>query len=447
MTARSVAFMIALSTGLIGPPARAQQPPPVRQLGRLERVTVDSLASAREAIALAGGTVLVNDVIGRRLLLFDSTLTHMTVVADTTSATADAYGSGRDNLIRFRGDTALLIDVASLSMFVIGPTGSIGRILAVPQPNDAQALLGGFWGGPPGFDTRGRLVYFGGLNSLPGVLMLMRGRPLPTDPRFTKMIDDSRHIDSSLIVRADLATRVIDTAAWIRVPKGRRELKTDAQGMLVAIETTPDPLPVVDDWTVMPDGTVALVRGLDYHVDWLDADGRVSRSPKLPFDWQKVTDERKEALIDSTVKQWQADFDNVAASRNSPGRGGGGGGGGRGGGSGGRGGGGGGADGGGPRAELAAMVAKRPALNDLTDYMPPFSLGSTRADADGNLWIRTTTMVKGQPVYDIVNRRDGLIDRVQLPAFRTIAGFGPGVVYMAVKDAAGVVHVERARVK
>ena len=32
-------------------------------------------------------------------------------------------------------------------------------------------------------------------------------------------------------------------------------------------------------------------------------------------------------------------------------------------------------------------------------------------------------------------------------AFRTIAGFGPGVVYMAVKDGAGVVHLERARVK
>ena len=56
-------------------------------------------------------------------------------------------------------------------------------------------------------------------------------------------------------------------------------------------------------------------------------------------------------------------------------------------------------------------------------------------------------MVQGQPVYDIVNRRGELVDRVQLPAFRTIAGFGPGVVYMAVKDSAGVVLLERARLK
>ena len=69
------------------------------------------------------------------------------------------------------------------------------------------------------------------------------------------------------------------------------------------------------------------------------------------------------------------------------------------------------------------------------------------ADADGNLWIRTTTIVEGQPVYDIVNREGELFDRVQLPSFRTIAGFGPGVIYMAVQDSAHIVHLERARLK
>jgi hypothetical protein len=56
-------------------------------------------------------------------------------------------------------------------------------------------------------------------------------------------------------------------------------------------------------------------------------------------------------------------------------------------------------------------------------------------------------MVKDQPVYDVVNQQGQIVDRVLLPPFRTIAGFGPGVVYMAVKDAAGVVHLEKARIK
>ena len=63
-----------------------------------------------------------------------------------------------------------------------------------------------------------------------------------------------------------------------------------------------------------PDGTLAVVRGRDYHVDWLGADGRWTSSPKMPFDWQRVSDARKEALIDSTVKEWQATFDEVAGA-------------------------------------------------------------------------------------------------------------------------------------
>jgi hypothetical protein len=83
----------------------------------------------------------------------------------------------------------------------------------------------------------------------------------------------------------------------------------------------------------------------------------------------------------------------------------------------------------------------------MPDYRPPFPLGALRADADGNLWIRTTQMVNGQPVYDVVNRQGALVDRVQLPPYPAIAGFGAGVIYMAVLDSARVVHLERARIR
>jgi hypothetical protein len=55
--------------------------------------------------------------------------------------------------------------------------------------------------------------------------------------------------------------------------------------------------------------------------------------------------------------------------------------------------------------------------------------------------------VDGRPVYDIINRKGELIDRVQLPANRVLAGFGAGgVVYLAVRDGA-TAHLERARVR
>ena len=253
--------------------------------------------------------------------------------------------------------------------------------------------------------------------------------------------------DSAAVVRVDLATRVLDTAASIRVPKSKREFKLDAQGLLQAIETTPDPLPLVDAWTMLPDGSLAVVRARDYHVDWLDADGRWSSTPKMPFDWQRVSDERKQTLIDSAVKASQAGYDQVVASRRRGATGAGGGGG-----SGGRGGG----------AAVAVAVGDRQSNSHRRSQFvrhsttcPTICLRSRKrrarrrcsADADGNLWIRTTTMVKDQPVYDVVNRRGELFDRVQLPSFRTIAGFGPGVIYMAMKDSAGIVRLERARIR
>ena len=39
-------------------------------------------------------------------------------------------------------------------------------------------------------------------------------------------------------------------------------------------------------------------------------------------------------------------------------------------------------------------------------------------DADGNLWVRTSKNVNGGPVYDVINGKGELIDRVQLPAYR-----------------------------
>ena len=87
--------------------------------------------------------------------------------------------------------------------------------------------------------------------------------------------------------------------------------------------------------------------------------------------------------------------------------------------------------------------------SDLPDYRPPFSNGAVRADADGNLWIRTNppTRIPGGPVFDIVSREGGLVDRLQLPQGYSIAGFGKGkVVYLSMRDQSGI-HLARVRLR
>jgi hypothetical protein len=85
---------------------------------------------------------------------------------------------------------------------------------------------------------------------------------------------------------------------------------------------------------------------------------------------------------------------------------------------------------------------------ELPDYRPAFMQGAARADADGNLWVRTTSVRSGGvtgPIYDVIDSRGELVDRVQIPAGRQIVGFAKGgVVYMAARDQSGT-WIERTR--
>ncbi len=86
---------------------------------------------------------------------------------------------------------------------------------------------------------------------------------------------------------------------------------------------------------------------------------------------------------------------------------------------------------------------------ELPDYKPPFFAGSTRSDADGNIWIRTipTKSIPGGPVYDVVNRNGQLVDRVQIPKDALIVGFGMGgAVYLSQKEG-DKLFFERAKLK
>jgi hypothetical protein len=71
---------------------------------------------------------------------------------------------------------------------------------------------------------------------------------------------------------------------------------------------------------------------------------------------------------------------------------------------------------------------------DIVDYYPPIRPGAARPDRDGNLWILTATSAQskeGELVYDVVNTKGELFQRVRFPVGRSLAGFGPrGVVYM-----------------
>ena len=449
-TVKRRAFAALALVGVLAPAARAQQPssrPPLRPLGPA-LATSDAMGAVAAVQALPGGHLLVNDPARRRVVLLDSMLEQVAIVADTTPATKNAYGGQNGGLIPFRGDSALFVDPQSLSMLVIDPAGKIARIMAAPRANDVFFLLGGPMGNP-GFDAKGRLVY-----RMMG--MGPRGAPRAPGQPFAPPVFP----DSVPIVRYDLGARKLDTAAFVKVYAPKFNVVQE-EGGGVRMSSLVNPIPEVDDWAILPDGTIAIVRK-DYHVDFIDAEGARTAGPRVPFEWQRLSDSMKVAIIDSS----RAAFERaraagpgggpagsqvmIAAGPGGPPPGGAPGGGAmifirerggdaapppRGG-----------AGGAAPNLGPPTISFVQP--NELPDYRPAFSNGSVRADAEGKLWVRILSPKPASgPEYDVIDRTGKLVDRVVLPAGTTVVGFAPGgIVYLGVRDASGV-HVVRAREK
>jgi hypothetical protein len=440
---------IPLAAFLAAAPVAAQTLPPVRPIGATVARSTEPMGSVSTAVALPGGKVLVNDILKRRVLLLDSTFTQVTVVADSTSSTANAYGGRTGGLLSYRGDSALFVDPSSMSMLVINSDGKITRVMAAPRPQDVGFLIGGP-SGTPGLDAKGRLVY----RAQPQFRMAAPrgGGAGPVLPEFP---------DSAPVVRFDLSSRSLDTAGFFRIERPNMTVTQNANGRMM-ISSTINPIPTVDDWALLSDGTIAFVKGADYSITWVAPDGSKSSTGKVPYEWQRLDDDGKAALLDSARQAREEARERAraqmaaggpvtvspagggagpeiafrmgaAAAAAPPARGGG--------------------DGrgapGAPGARMELPPINMVTADQLPDYRPAFTAGSARGDLDGNLWVRTTSPVgNAGPIYFVINRKGDVIDRVQLPEGRLIAGFGKnGDMYMALRDAEGNARVERAKIR
>jgi len=406
----------------------------------------------------ADGTVLVNDALRRQMLLLDSSLTTIRVAMDSAPGTSASYGPRPTPLIAFRGDSSLFLDWNSRTVVVLDQHGRVARALALPRPQDVIALNSS----ASGFDSRGRLVFQGPRadNGASG--------PNVAEPAMAV-------VDSLPILRADLDSRRVDTIAWIARPMMKITSQKASGGAVTTVYAL-DPLQAVDNWVALSSGTVAILRGHDYHIDWID-DGVTKRSSaKLPFDWKRVTDDDKRKLGDSlrvaqdsllAIGYPGAEFTlrgpvNCGppdGGRGSPAGGGGTGRSGRGGESGGP-----------PPPDDAKCTERlrstpplvgpatfvRPSMpplaelyraNPIPDYPPPIRINTTVSDLDDNVWIlpRTSTLSRrGELVYDVVNAKGELFQRVRLPLGRALAGFGRGgVVYLTSGDMKNGYYLER----
>ncbi|MEP6766983.1 MAG: hypothetical protein ABJB66_21885, partial [Gemmatimonadaceae bacterium] len=372
--------------------AHAQTNIPIRMLSAPDAVSPSNVGGLGGVRELSDGRVLVNESGNRRAVLFDKALANFQIVADSSIATHNLYGKRPTGIIPYVGDTTLLIDVGARAFLVMSPSGAVTRVMSAPRQNDV-AMMGSSEYGAPGFDSKGRLIYRS--FALPPFKAPVAGKPYdaPVMP------------DSTPILRGDFNTRSADTLAWVRVAKMRITV-TPIAGGGVTMSPVVNPLANIDDWALLPDGTIAVLRGQDYHIDWVSTDGTRSSSPKMPFDWKRLTDEEKNAIVDSTKKALAKIGETSIAAAVATGHGA--------------------PSGGGhgmtimplasndggpaPQAAMGAtsgapLVPEVGPVSDLPDYMPPvLRAGLMKSDMQGNLWILPSTSSQSGNglLYDVV---------------------------------------------
>ena len=267
---------------------RQQNLPPVRRISTASAVSKERIQTISGVRELPDGRELLNDGQSRRLLLLDTALVLERVVLDSMSEHANTYGNQQGGLIPFAGDSTLFVDRYSLSMIVLDPAGNIARVRSVPRAQHLGTYgQGNAFGSSVAGDPRGRIVYRIGAEA---------ARPNRPPPRGVPYVPEEP--DSAFIVALDVATRKLDTLGWIRIPKQEYSVRVNPNGGWSWYNRI-NPLPATDEWAVTSDGRVAFVRGIDYRIDYLNPDGSLTASAKIPFDWQPMSDSAKRRLVDS----------------------------------------------------------------------------------------------------------------------------------------------------
>lgn len=384
-------------------PAQTAPKIPIRTLAPSTAVAKDTIGPVLSVRALSNGSVLVNDLASRRVLLFDAKLASAKVVVDTIGGSEPdspaKIQAPAATLIRYLGDSTLYADRVSQSLLVLDGNGKVSRVMSFPRPSDINMLGAGGEAGTPGLDNKGRLVYHG----------IYRPRPPITDPDRPWQPPIPVQLDSSPIVRADLDTRVIDTLAALKlnVSAPFKKLEVDNEGNVI-MRMYVNMLGVDDQWALLSDGTIAVLSVHDYHIEWTDPDGTHRSSPKMPFDWKALSDADKQHMRDSLAPMLEQRNSVQPRIMNTPS---------------------------GPRTARQQFEFLPP--EKFGDYEQPVQTGAVKADLDARLWIlpRTSLSAKDGLLYDVINRKGEIVERVQFPKGYALAGFGErGVLYVVRLD-------------
>jgi hypothetical protein len=239
-----------LVLGLLSVATAAQAQSAPDSAPRFSRVT-----SVRE---LSDGRVLVSDAGQMKVFVLPRDLRS----ADQVGRLGEGVGAYRSaDLLAEWGDTTLVFDIYGEGFVHIDPSLAIGRTQPIRKfgstPNPIVPEVRGL--------DRSGMIYF-------------------TGQRANRGSNATR--DSVPLLRRAIDAERADTLTWIRIPvSGLRR----AKGADSLIRSNPDPFEWRDVFAIDRSGRVAVVRGDDYRVEFIE-DGRVVRGAGNPGTRIEVTE-------------------------------------------------------------------------------------------------------------------------------------------------------------
>jgi hypothetical protein len=368
-------------------PAAAQQVPE-RRLTTADARFPHTFSSIRGLRELPDGRVLVADGIDEVVMIADLKAGK----GDTLGRVGQGPGEYKspDALYALPGGGTLLVDLGNGRLNYIGPDGKYRESspIALGSPPRMSIII------PRGVDGQGRVYFQPAMGGQRG------GIP-----------------DSASVVRWTRASSAFDTVGRVKLPEVTTRQSGDANNQRMS--QRPKPFPVQDSWNVGPNGQVAIVRGRDYRVDWITADGRVVRGRPVTFTPVPIRDADKREWVAEQANGLRVNMENRNGQMTM-------------------------AFGRGGSANADQEEEEAIAATEWPAAKPPFS--AVWVSPSGEAWVERSVPAGSPRVMDVFDAAGVLKARVTLPAGRRLIGFGNGVIYLRHSDESDLQHLERYRI-
>ena len=309
-------------------------------------------------------------------------------IADFLADTAVRIGRGGSGpgeyrfpvrLLSLGGDSVGVDDGGNRRILVITASGKVGGILSTLGTRIAERALAR-GEAPRAGDGLGRLYALGFSPFTPQALQ-------PSD--------------SAPIERWRVGSIVRDTVAYLPLPPMKERVLPPGEGSR-AFATEPQ-------WAVGNQGQIAILRVKPYSVDLVDSKG--ARVKGKPFRYEPIR------VSDAQKLQWREEQSQprsvlIMKPNGAP-----------------------------PAAGLRRTPIFEPVQWPVV--LPPFLDNAAHFAPDGTLWIQRTTKAGDPPVYDLIDPRALVTERVRAPAHTRLVGFGQSSAYLVRTDEDGQEVLER----